>query len=192
MSSVRHSRVAVRGPVSVLAGLAAAALAVPVLGWTVGLLTGWTVLALINVVWLLLVLWPMDAEQTRAHATSEDPGRPVARSIALVGSVASLGAVVAVLARSHDRPMTAFAAAGIAILAVASSWSLIQVDYMLRYAHRYYARRAEGAPGGISFNQDEDPMYSGFGYFSALVQGTAARGVSVNAAVRIRTPAPIS
>ena len=166
MASVRPSRVAVRGPISTLVGLAAATIAVPPLGLTTGLLAGWAALALVDVVWLLSVLWPMDAEQTRAHATSEDPGRPLARSIALLGSVASLGAVVAVLARSDDHSVTAFAVAGIAILAVASSWALIQVDYMLRYAHRYYARLAAGSPGGISFNQDEDPMYSDFGYFS--------------------------
>ena len=37
---------------------------------------------------------------------------------------------------------------------------------MLRYAHRFYSRRETGLNGGIDFNQDDDPMYSDFGYFS--------------------------
>jgi len=108
----------------------------------------------------------MDAARTRSHATAEDPGRTVARVISLIGSVASLGAVIAVLVRSHDDPATAFAIAAVAIAAVTFSWALIQVDYMLRYAHRYYSNVQDGRRGGIDFNQDEPPMYSDFGYFS--------------------------
>ena len=99
-------------------------------------------------------------------ATTEDPGRSAARVIALTGSLASLAAVVAILVRSHDDPFTAFLTAALAILAVTASWALIQVDYMLRYAHRYYSSTAAGARRGVDFNQDEDPMYSDFGYFS--------------------------
>ena len=156
-----NSRLAVRGPVSVAVGVAAAAIAIPLLDWVAGLLVGWTALAFVNVVWLLVALWPMDAESTRSHATAEDPGRTVARAISLIGSVASLGAVIAVLVRSHSGPATAFA-----IAAVTFSWALIQVDYMVRYAHRYYSRVEDGARGGIDFHQDEPPMYSDFGYFS--------------------------
>ncbi|GAA3019504.1 DUF1345 domain-containing protein [Microbacterium dextranolyticum] len=166
MASRHHSRVAVRGPVSIGVGVAVAVAIVPPLGWVAGLLAGWAALAIANVAWLLTALWPMDAARTRTHATTEDPGRVLARTIALTGSVASLGAVVAVLAGSHDTPATARLVAGIAVIAVAASWALIQVDYMLRYAHRFYARREAGVAGGIDFNQDEDPMYSDFGYFS--------------------------
>lgn len=161
-----YSRLAVRGPVSVAVGVAAAAIAIPLLDWVAGLLVGWTALAFVNVVWLLVALWPMDAESTRSHATAEDPGRTVARAISLIGSVASLGAVIAVLVRSHSDPATAFAIAAVAIAAVTFSWALIQVHYMLRYAHRYYSQVEDGARGGIDFNQDEPPMYSDFGYFS--------------------------
>lgn len=161
-----NSRLAVRGPVSVAVGVAAAAIAIPLLDWVAGLLVGWTALAFVNVVWLLVALWPMDAESTRSHATAEDPGRTVARAISLIGSVASLGAVIAVLVRSHSDPATAVAIAAVAIAAVTFSWALIQVDYMLRYAARYYSRVEDGARGGIDFHQDEPPMYSDFGYFS--------------------------
>ena len=122
-----NSRLAVRGPVSVAVGVAAAAIAIPLLDWVAGLLVGWTALAFVNVVWLLVALWPMDAESTRSHATAEDPGRTVARAISLIGSVASLGAVIAVLVRSHSDPATAFAIAAVAIAAVTFSLSLIHI-----------------------------------------------------------------
>lgn len=166
MASRHHTRTAVRGPLSIAVGILVGVLVTPLLGWGAALLAGWAALAIVNLSWLLLALWPMDAAQTRAHATGEDPGRVVARAIALGGSLASLGAVVAVLAHADDEPATARLVAIVALTSVAASWSLIQVDYMLRYAHRYYARVAAGRPGGIDFNQDEPPMYSDFGYFS--------------------------
>ncbi|PZU49673.1 MAG: DUF1345 domain-containing protein [Microbacterium sp.] len=166
MASHRHYRVAVRGPLSIAVGVLVAVVAVPLLGWPAGLLAGWSATAITNVTWLLTALWPMDADETREHATSVDPGRTVARSIAVIGSVASLLAVVAVLVLGPDEHALRFAIAGVAVLAVASSWALIQVDYMLRYAHRYYGNVEAGRRGGIDFNQEEPPMYSDFGYFS--------------------------
>ena len=161
-----RSRVLRRGLASVAAGILASLIVVPILGWLPGLLAGWTAIAIVSVVWLLIVCWPMDATQTREHAISEDPGRAAARVIAVVGSVISLGAVVAVLVGSHGSTSNAVPLAVFAILAVTSSWALIQVDYMLRYAHRYYSSDADGARRGIDFNQDPDPEYSDFGYFS--------------------------
>lgn len=158
----RHSRVIVRGPVSVAVAIVVGAVAVPLLDWDAGLLAAWAALALANVIWLMVTVWPMDAVQTRAHSTTEDPGRATARLIAIVGSVASLAAVVEVLVRGHQEPARAIAVAIVALVAVIASWGLIQVDYMLRYAHRYYT----SAYGGIDFNQKEDPMYSDFVYFS--------------------------
>ena len=96
-----RSRVLRRGLASVAAGILASLIVVPILGWLPGLLAGWTAIAIVSVVWLLIVCWPMDATQTREHAISEDPGRAAARVIAVVGSVISLGAVVAVLVGSR-------------------------------------------------------------------------------------------
>lgn len=172
-----------RGPVSLVAGVVGAALAVPGVGWAAGLLLGWTVVAIINVVWILAVIWPMDAEQTRAHVKAEDPGRPIARIIALVGSVASLGGIVAVAVRSHSDPNNAFLVAATAVVAVIASWALIQVDYLLRYAHVYYE-----SGGGIDFNQEEDPMYSDFGYFAVglgMTYQVADTNIRTNAIRRI-------
>jgi len=157
------ARVRARGLIAIVAGVVAAVATAPLLGVAGGLLAGWTVLALVSVAWVLLLVWPMDAAQTRAHATAEDPGRRVARFIAILGSVASLGAVAVVIVQAKHAPALLSALlAGVAVLSVAASWALIQVDYLLRYAHLYYA-----APvGGIDFNQDQPPQYTDFAYFS--------------------------
>ncbi|QRY40736.1 DUF1345 domain-containing protein [Microbacterium hominis] len=190
MAPTRHpSRVAVRGPLSLAVGAVVAATVSALAGVAVGLLAGWAVVAAVNVVWLLSVVWPMDAEATRSHTSAVDPGRPVARLIALVGSVASLGGVVAVLVGGgHGSRLHAFVVAGVAIAAVVSSWALIQVDYMLRYARVYYGRLAAGQRAGIDFNQDEEPMYSDFGYFAVglgLTYQVSDNDVSANEIRRI-------
>ncbi|VXC03147.1 Uncharacterized membrane protein [Microbacterium sp. 8M] len=151
-----------RTPVAVLVGIVVGFIVTPLLGLAAGLLAAWGALALVSTVWILLVTWRMDAEQTRAHATEEDPGRRIARLIAVTGSFVSIAAVlVVVLEARHAAGWTQFALAGIAVLSVAASWALIQTDYMLRYAKLYY----DGSRG-IMFNQSEDPQYTDFVYFS--------------------------
>ncbi|WP_248700476.1 DUF1345 domain-containing protein [Microbacterium azadirachtae] len=157
-----HHRWRVRMAVAVLTGVAAGFLVTPFLGLAAGLLAAWGALSFVSTVWILLVTWRMDAAQTRTHATEEDPGRRIARLIAVTGSFVSIAAVlVVVLQARHAHGWTQFALAGIAVLSVAASWGLIQTDYMLRYAKLYY----DGSRG-ISFNQDEDPQYTDFAYFS--------------------------
>lgn len=181
----RRSPALVRGLIALAVGAAAAVLLVPVLGWAGALLAGWSVLALTDVIWVLVLIWPMDAVRTRAHATAEDPGRPIARLVVLVGGFASLGAVVIVLLQTGSaHPARAFVLAGVAVIAVAASWALIQVDYLLRYAHVYYTP----PEGGIHFNQDEDPVYSDFVYFSVglgMTYQVADTSVRTNAIRRI-------
>ncbi len=120
-----------------------------------------------------------------SHARAEDPGRSAARVVAIAGSIASLGAVAVVLLQTRSvGERESFLLAGIAVLAVASSWALIQVDYMVRYAHVYYA----DPEGGIDFNQEEEPMYSDFAYFSVglgMTYQVADTNVSTNGIRRI-------
>ena len=111
----------------------------PFLGIAAGLLAGWSGFAVTSVAWVAILIWPMDAAHTRAHATGEDPGRSVARLVALIGSVASLGAVTIVLIQTQNTSeLESYLLAAIAVVSVAASWALIQADYMLRVAHIYY------------------------------------------------------
>jgi len=159
----RSPPLAIRGVIAVVAGVVVAVgLAFP-LGIVAGLLAGWAVFAGTMALWAVVLVWPMDAAQTRDHATDEDPGRDVSRVVAVVGSLASLGAVAFVLLQTRAMTLPgSLLLAAIAVLAVAASWTLVQVDYLLRYARVYYREPV----GGIQFNQDEPPMYTDFAYFS--------------------------
>ncbi|UNK69830.1 DUF1345 domain-containing protein [Microbacterium sp. H1-D42] len=148
---------------AILLGIAAGVGMGAVFGPAVGVVGGWGALALVNAIWVLLVVWPMDADATRTHALAEDPGRRTARLIAIIGSLVSLVAVGVVVLQARNAPeLEGNLLAAITVLGVAASWALIQVDYMLRYARIYYSEPI----GGISFNQREDPQYSDFAYFS--------------------------
>ena len=152
-----------RSIIAILLGIVAGFVAAPFLGIAAGLVTGWGVAALAIVVWVLVFLWPMDPARTRAHAIREDPGRRVSRIVSIAGSVASLGAVAVVLIQTKSAPLTeAIVLAGLAVFSVATSWLLIQTNYMLRYAHVYYNEPV----GGIEFHADTDPLYTDFIYFS--------------------------
>jgi len=122
----------------------------------------------VNTASTLVQVWPMDAAATRAHATVEDPGRRVARLVAVTGSVMSLAAVVVVVVQArHAEGAEAYPLAGIAVCSVVCSWLLIQTDYLLHYARVYYQDDGSGSPErGIDFNQREDPEYTDFAYFS--------------------------
>ena len=158
---VWHSRVILRGIVALAAGAIVAVVLMPLLGTAAGLLGGWTITALAGSVWSLLAVWRMDAAQTRAHATAEDPGRRATRVISVFGSIISIAAVIVVLTQTHQsHGVKAFVLAGIALASVAASWLLIQTSYLLRLADVYYTEPV----GGIVFNQDEDPAYPDFAY----------------------------
>ncbi len=180
---LRH-RWRVRMLVALVVGVGVGLVVTPFYGIAAGLLAAWGALAIVSTVWILLVTWPMNATQTRAHATEEDPGRRVARVIAVTGSFVSIAAVlVVVLQARHATGWTQFALAGIAVLSVAASWGLIQTDYMLRYAKLYY----DGS-GGIRFNQTADPEYTDFAYFSVglgMTYQVADTDVTRNAIRRI-------
>jgi uncharacterized membrane protein len=143
--------VRLRALLSIIGGLAAGIAVGPLLGVAAGILTGWGVFALTNVIWVLLLIWRMDAADTRA------------RLISILGSLVSLGAVLVVLVQAQKTPgVEEYLLAGIAVLSVAASWALIHTEYVLRYARMYYSEPV----GGIDFNQEEDPEYTDFVYFS--------------------------
>lgn len=161
--SLWHHRPLVRLLVGAVVGVVSGVLTGLVLGPWAGVLGGWTGASIVMAVWPLLVVWPMDAARTREHAQREDVGRKTGRVIAVVGSLMSLVAVGVVIAQAAPGAgARSYVLAGLAVLSVVASWVLIQVDYMLRYARIYYLE----PHGGIDFNEDDDPQYTDFAYFS--------------------------
>ncbi|NEW39846.1 DUF1345 domain-containing protein [Nocardia cyriacigeorgica] len=127
-------------PLGVIAGIAAADTLFVIIGW--------------------LVLWPMDADQTKANARRED-FRPVVEELSVVTAASSalIGIVVIlVLGDTGARK----AAAAVALGGVFMAWAALHLMYAARYAYLFY----ESSKGGIDFNSDEPPAYRDFFYFS--------------------------
>ena len=55
----------------------------------------------------------------------------------------------------------------LALVAVATAWSLTHTSYTLRYAHLYY--RDEGGVGGLVFPGDRPPDDFDFAYFACTI-----------------------
>jgi len=126
-------------PLGVLSGIAAGELTFVGSGW--------------------LSLWSMDADQTRAHAGRE-AFRPVVDEVVVVCvTLAGLAAIVVLLTVGSSANRIAVAA--VALTGVFMSWATLHLMYAVRYSYVYYSRG-----GGIDFNNDVDPSYSDFFYFS--------------------------
>jgi uncharacterized membrane protein len=154
LSAVRRLQlgVAIGAVVGVVVGLMAG----PLLGVLVGIAATGTSVVVAG--WV--VLWPLDAAETRANVQRED-FRPVAEEIVIVlSALGGLVAIVGLLLLSKSANGQAAAAA--APVAVSTVWAGLHLMYATRYAHLYY-----GAPvGGIDFNAHDLPTYRDFIYFS--------------------------
>ena len=146
---------------------AAGVVAGVVTGFTLGVqyapTVGWAVACVVYLVWVWPTVGRMDDKKTKARATLEDPTRGISELLTIVASVLSLAAVIILILGAKNAK--GVAEVGIPLLAVASvalSWALIHTLFMLRYARLYYT----GTPGGIDFNQDEQPRYIDFAYLS--------------------------
>jgi uncharacterized membrane protein len=153
-------RVGVAAVVGACAGLA---ISVPAT-WQLGTLAGWDAAAVVYLAWT--TIWRRDASATARLAIWEDPGRATADALLLVASVASLLAVVLVIAAGSTRGAGARdARAALAVASVVLSWTVVHTVYTSRYARLYYA----GPQGGIDFNQHAPPRYSDFAYLAFTI-----------------------
>src|SRR5512132_4360046 len=134
--------------------------------WQIGMLAGWDVTAALYVAWTWATIWHRDPAATARLALREDPGRATADALILVASVASVLAVaLAVAAGRAGGSGTRDLRAGLAVVSVALSWSVVQTVFISHYARLYYSR----PPGGIDFNQEAPPRYSDFAYLAFTV-----------------------
>ncbi len=144
-------------------GVAAWLLAWMAVPWDLALLIGWLSASLTYIVWVWFRIGRMGASQTAEHATREDPSRPLADALLVIASIASLAIVAFVLVRQDSLSSVGSVVIGaLAIASVAVSWFLIHTLFTLRYASLYY----DGTPGGVDFNQKEQPDYGDFAYLA--------------------------
>ena len=165
-SLVTSSRdtVAVRILIAVVFGVAVAVVVGNTVGWRYALV-GWVVTAGVYVVWTRLILGGMDADETCAYVTREDPTRAVTDVVVVSASVASLAGVGYVVAAGSRPGAGAIEAAVLGILTVAASWFAVHTLFTVHYARLYYSDQ----PGGINFHDPEPPRFRDFAYVAFTV-----------------------
>jgi len=149
--------------IAVAVGVVAGGLTAAAQAWRLAPMALWDGIALYWVVATWITVWPMDAQSTAAHATSEDPGWRVSDTLLGTACVVSLLAVGLVLVEAGSAEGAAKGGlVGAGVVSVILSWTTVHTVFALRYARIYYG----GRDGGVSFNQDEKPCYVDFAYLA--------------------------
>ena len=66
---------------------------------------------------------------------------------------------------SHAHGNAKYLQAGLAVVSVFVSWTLVHTVFTLKYARQYYTSPV----GGIDFNEEDPPQYSDFAYLSFTI-----------------------
>ena len=111
---------------------------------------------------LLLHVLGHDAPATRRRVAGRDGDRAWYDVVIIVVGLASLCGVGVLLLGGRATRTEQVLDALIGLGAVAVGWLCVHTVYLLRYARIYYA--SDAPP--IDFNQQEDPAFSDFAYFS--------------------------
>jgi uncharacterized membrane protein len=136
------------------------------MAWQTAPLLGWALAALL---WSLSTWWSvlrLDADETSAFATREEPHRAATDLLLVSASVASLVAVVFGVVKAANESgyeKSVLLAAGVA--SIVASWGVVHTVFALRYAALYYG----GPDGGIDFNDDARPTYADFAYLAFTI-----------------------
>ena len=158
-----HRTAVTRLLLSCVLGGATYALAAPHMPVIVAVVGAWIVVALAYTVSTWLRVRSMNADEVRAHATAEEPGRRGAHLLLIVASFASLIGVGVLLVAGAGKGNAVPVEAIVGTAAVGASWALVHIIFTLRYARLYYADPAENP---IDFNRTSDPDYQDFAYLA--------------------------
>jgi len=151
--------------IAILFGLAAAYVIGRWVSWLYAPLTFWDVTALIAALALWVSIRSMDAEETRQHATKDDPGRASAAALLIVASFASLAGVIVLLVHSHSaNGLHEILDIVLGIGSVIVSWALIHLLHTLKYADLYFKGN-----GAIEFHDAAQPTYEDFAYLAFTI-----------------------
>lgn len=142
---------------------------------TTRLLAAWNAFAFTCLVLIWSAVFTAEPDHIRKVAVTEDVGRTLLLIFVLIGVLASLVAVVALLRAMRNLPaeLLQFSVV-LSIMAVAFAWLLLHTLFTLHYAHLYYAPADTHEEGGLQFpGNTPDPNYLDFAYFSFTIGMTA-------------------
>lgn len=134
---------------------------------------------------LLLHVLGHDAVATRSRVAGRDGDAKWYDVVVIVVGLASLAGVGVLLVGGHASGPAQVVESLVGIGAVAVGWLCVHTVYCLRYARLYYSSPTPP----IDFNQEQDPAFSDFAYFSFnlgmayQVSDTALRSTAVRRVV---------
>lgn len=146
-------------------GVVAGGLLFIALPWQPSVLLGWDISAgyFLGRTWARVL--PLDPAGAREMATREDPSRATTDLILILASVVSIAGVGFILIdAARAKGVVVAGLLAVAVGSLLCSWLVVHTVFTLRYARLYYA-----ASGGISFNQDDPPVYSDFAYLAFTI-----------------------
>jgi uncharacterized membrane protein len=134
--------------------------------WQLAMLTGWLTAAIIFLVIVWWVITTADGERTRRFATVEDDSRAVSSLVVIGACTASLaGAGLALHKASQVVGSEAALLTVTSVAVVVVSWLVVNTEFTLRYAHRFFSPPV----GGIDFPGTDAPDYRDFAYLAFTV-----------------------
>lgn len=176
MPAMTTAPASTRSVVAAAAGIAAGVLTGLLGNWTYAAAVGFDVAGLLFLGATWESIGRMDAGQTAAHATREDPTRQMTRLIILAAAVASLAGVGTLLLGTNSGGAHRAAAAILGLGSVAIAWLVVHSLFALQYAELYYgpgggdpAQPGAGKDGGIDFALDTPPRYTDFAYLAFTI-----------------------
>lgn len=147
-------------------GLAAAIFSGLTVSWSLAPIIGWEVSSTIFLAWTWLGIMRVDETLTAEFSKREDPSRGATDVTVLVASIASLLALVLVLAKAGNSSGSAkLWQVALGVLSVVLSWLIVHTIYMLKYAELYY----QTPVGGVDFNGTTKPTYTDFAYLAFTI-----------------------
>jgi len=167
--------------------LAAYFLCPDVASWHTRVIFSWdaATIAYLCLAWTIIGF--SNAESTRAHALAQDTSGFIIFLFVLGAACASVVAIAFVVGTIKELQFWTKAwRLTLTIVALTSSWILIQTLFAFHYARRYYSDEKHGPTqlgGGLEFPGDAAPDYMDFAYYAFVIGMT-----SQVSDVRVLTP----
>lgn len=149
---------------------------------TIRLATSWIVAGSLYLTLTYFMMYFSSEENIIGLAKKEDDGAAIILLITVLAAIASLVAIVMILAGVNIAPSSdAGYRIGVVLATYATSWLLIHTAFSLHYAFVYYQEFAKSKEAPLMFAGKPKPTYVDFLYFSMVI-GMTCQTADVNIA----------
>lgn len=123
----------------------------------------------------LVTIFSVHPIEMKKIAKGQDSNRTIIFIFVLVAALVSLFVIILLLGKTQHLSGTALTLhILLSVAAVLSSWALVHVLFVFRYAHLYYESAQKKTAGskyteGLEFPEENEPDYLDFTYFSFVI-----------------------